>query len=327
MVAISDAHKYRSMVTDKGKEKIAVAMLNGKKVNITSAAVGDGGGEHVEPLASMTELVNEVWRGEIANKQINPESANMMDVKVILPADVGGFTAREAGLFDEDGDLIAICNMPPAEKAVITTGAAGTLTLLIHIVFADVEAVEFKINPNLDAVSTADVERMIREHMATTQMDITIPISGWKEDPDTGGAYALCTDIPAEGITEEMIPMLTILPECQQAATDCGLCTTIRTIEGALRVYAKETPAAEIRGNLALLCSGAAGGGAGGSYTLPTATATRLGGVKIGKNVNVEADGTISVDGDALIENVTATDGDVTEMLNAVFGNKAESGN
>lgn len=39
------------------------------------------------------------------------------------------------------------------------------------------------------------------------------------------------------------------------------------------------------------------GGGGGGSYTLPTATASRLGGVKIGSGVNVSSDGTISVSG------------------------------
>lgn len=39
------------------------------------------------------------------------------------------------------------------------------------------------------------------------------------------------------------------------------------------------------------------GGGGGGSYTLPTATASRLGGVKIGSGVTVTDDGTISVEG------------------------------
>lgn len=39
------------------------------------------------------------------------------------------------------------------------------------------------------------------------------------------------------------------------------------------------------------------GQGGGGEYTLPTATSTRLGGVKIGEGINVSADGTISVNG------------------------------
>ena len=42
---------------------------------------------------------------------------------------------------------------------------------------------------------------------------------------------------------------------------------------------------------------GVLGGGGGGEYHLPTATASRLGGVKIGSGVTVTADGTISVEG------------------------------
>ena len=40
-----------------------------------------------------------------------------------------------------------------------------------------------------------------------------------------------------------------------------------------------------------------AGGGGGGGYVLPTATASRLGGVKIGSGINVASDGTISANG------------------------------
>ena len=42
---------------------------------------------------------------------------------------------------------------------------------------------------------------------------------------------------------------------------------------------------------------GVLGGGGGGEYHLPTATASRLGGVKIGSGVTVSNDGTISVEG------------------------------
>lgn len=38
-------------------------------------------------------------------------------------------------------------------------------------------------------------------------------------------------------------------------------------------------------------------GGGGGSYTLPTATSSRLGGVKIGSGISVAEDGTISASG------------------------------
>lgn len=45
---------------------------------------------------------------------------------------------------------------------------------------------------------------------------------------------------------------------------------------------------------------GSGGGGGGGGYTLPTATANRLGGIKVGSNLSVENDGTLSAIGGAV---------------------------
>lgn len=50
------------------------------------------------------------------------------------------------------------------------------------------------------------------------------------------------------------------------------------------------------------------GGGGGGSYTLPTATANRLGGVKVGSGLTVENDGTLNVSGGTSYELPVATD-------------------
>ncbi len=57
---------------------------------------------------------------------------------------------------------------------------------------------------------------------------------------------------------------------------------------------------------------------------LPIATATRLGGVKIGNNINVTNDGTISADVDKEViqeslEKVATSASDMNEMLNEVF--------
>lgn len=183
----------------------------------------------------------------------------------------------------------------------------------------------------LNAVAR-DVEAIkatIRElpRPSVTQMDLVIPISGWVEDEDTGGTCALHTDIAAENITEEMIPMLTILPEGQQTAIACNLCTTARTIDGALRVYAQQIPSADIRCSLTLFCTGgAAGGGTGTGYILPVASASQLGGVKIGNGLSVENDGTLSIDTQALVDDIGATDSEANEMLDDVFGGPKESG-
>lgn len=162
---LQNDRKYKTIVTDFGKEKVANAVLNGKKVNIVTASVGDGGGFYYVPTPDMITLKNEVWRGDIANKNINPESKNMIDAKIVLDGTVGGFTVREVGLFDDEGDLIAIGNVPDTEKAIIKTGAAATLTIIMHVVFTDIDVIEFKINPYIDTLTTGEIEKEIKNQI------------------------------------------------------------------------------------------------------------------------------------------------------------------
>lgn len=162
-----------------------------------------------------------------------------------------------------------------------------------------------------------------------SQIDVTIPTSGWVADTDTNGKYALCTDIPSESITEALIPTLTILPSGQQAAKECDMCSTVRTIDGALRIYAQKVPAAEIPCSLTLVSIGggaAGGGGAGtGSYILPVASADRLGGVKIGEGFSVASDGTISVDGTAVEEKIIPTPEEIQTALDDAYNKSGEN--
>ncbi len=164
VIVTKDERKYKTLVTDKGEAKIAEAVLNDQKVNITTAVVTDGGGQPFTPTSDMTEIPNEVWRGSIANTSINPASKNMIDVRIFLDGTVGGFTARGIGLLDDAGDLIAVCNIPDTTKAVIVDGIAATLTLVMHIVFTNVDVLEFKIDPSVDVVSPAEMDEAINTH-------------------------------------------------------------------------------------------------------------------------------------------------------------------
>ena len=87
VVVTKQDRKYKTLVTDIGNKKMTNAILNGKKVNVVMAAVGDGGGSYYLPTADMTALVHEVWRGAIASKEINSKSSNMVDVKFVLPGE------------------------------------------------------------------------------------------------------------------------------------------------------------------------------------------------------------------------------------------------
>ncbi len=82
------------------------------------------------------------------------------------------------------------------------------------------------------------------------RLDLTIPAAGWVESE---GAYPWYVDVPHARITEDAAPQLTVLPGSLGIAGDCNLCQTVETLPGALRVWAKAVPAADITASLLLL--------------------------------------------------------------------------
>lgn len=150
---------YGTLVTDIGTSLITEAVMEGEKINITHIAVGDGGGAYYQPTPSMTQLKNENWRSTINSVFVNEESPNMIDVIAVIPSDVGGWTIREMALFDENGNMIAICNTPDTEKVIITSGAAGEVEVTMHIEISNTGAISFVIDPTVIIATKRDIER------------------------------------------------------------------------------------------------------------------------------------------------------------------------
>lgn len=148
--------KYGSIITAIGQASVANAAVLGQKVNITAFAVGDGGGGYYYPQAEMTALKGEVWRGEVYEYKA---TGNQIEISVLIPSAIGGFTMREMGLLDDKGQLIALANMPDTEKIVIEDGAASEmqLTMVIHV--SNAEVVSFQVDPTVILATRKDIEK------------------------------------------------------------------------------------------------------------------------------------------------------------------------
>ena len=131
---------YGTLVTDCGIQLIAAAVMEGKKINITDLAVGDGGGSYYKPNSTMTALKGEKWRGKVNRVEINEKSPNMIDVVAVIPSDVGGWTIREMGVLDETETLIAVCNTPDTEKVIISGKTGRTVIIVLLDNFMDAVA-------------------------------------------------------------------------------------------------------------------------------------------------------------------------------------------
>ena len=148
------AKEYYTVLTDIGAAKMAAAVTTGKKVVITEFAVGDGFGTKYSPSQEQTALKNEVYRGQIDDYSTEK---NKIKVSGIIPAEVGGFTVREAGAFDDDGDLIAITNLAETEKPYPFDGITYQLqiNITITVTTAQFPAIE------VDSISTKKMREMV----------------------------------------------------------------------------------------------------------------------------------------------------------------------
>lgn len=122
-----------AIMTNVGRNKEAAAMANGTALAITEIAWGDG---DRSPGGGETALLNEVGRKAIQGTGQVSGALNTAYFEILLDENEGPFTVKEAGLFDDDGDMIAVARYdPPINKPTLTI----SVLLRIQVVFSDLE--------------------------------------------------------------------------------------------------------------------------------------------------------------------------------------------
>lgn len=113
---------YKLFLTKQGADKVAHAHATSSTLAISHFAVGQG--ESVDFSARLNEqsLVAPCYRGQTAGAY--KLSSNQYEILCVIPPDVGGFTVREFGLFDSDGVLIWVGNIPETYKPEIASLSA-----------------------------------------------------------------------------------------------------------------------------------------------------------------------------------------------------------
>lgn len=154
------AEEFYSLVTDFGSEKQLRCITDGLPFEVTQIALGDGNGKYYEPTTSQTKLVNEVWRG-------NVEKCEWVDNRfycvTTVPADIGGFDVREAGVFDPENNLLVISKFPETTKQAPESGTVKQLTIRIELEMSNKELAELVINPNLNVVTMDVLDNLANE--------------------------------------------------------------------------------------------------------------------------------------------------------------------
>lgn len=149
---------YYTILTKVGQAKIANAIAYGRQLQITQFALGDGNGTGYEPDENQTALKHEVYRANVSNVIVSDENINMLEINMAVPADQGGWVVREMGIYDAEGDLIAISKTPDDPKPGAGSGAAKDVVYRLFIVVANTDAVEIKIDPTVAVATKAEVQ-------------------------------------------------------------------------------------------------------------------------------------------------------------------------
>lgn len=143
--------QFATIHTQAGLQAMSEAEATGTPINLTEMAVGDGNGNPVTPEESQTTLLREVYRAAIG-RVYKPDPSGQPTkyaVELIVPATVGGFVMREVGVFDADGTLFVVGNLPETYKPQASEGSFSDTIVRVELVATNADVVTIQMDPNV----------------------------------------------------------------------------------------------------------------------------------------------------------------------------------
>lgn len=195
------ATKYYAVLTNVGAAKLANATALGAQVEITQMAVGDGNGALPTPNPAQTALVHELRRAPLNTLSIDPNNANQIIAEQVIPEDVGGWWIREIGLFDKDGDMIAVANCAETYKPQLQEGSGRVQVVRMILIVSSTAAVTLKIDPSVVLATRAyvDSQIIIAKSYADDLMNEHL------DDPNPHSQYPLIANALKEMVTAGLV--------------------------------------------------------------------------------------------------------------------------
>ncbi|EPC0953697.1 phage tail protein [Klebsiella pneumoniae] len=151
--------KYSAILTRIGLERMAAAAITGDPVDFAEMAVGDGSGTLPEPDPERSALVNEVYRSPLNRLVIADKGKNIIRAEMVIPPQVGGFTLREAALYDSAGICLAIASLPESYKPLLAEGAGRVQAVNIWIAVSNTDNVQLTADLSVVMATVAEVEK------------------------------------------------------------------------------------------------------------------------------------------------------------------------
>ncbi|WP_267269465.1 phage tail protein [Pseudomonas protegens] len=183
---IDSNSQFFAILTAVGEAKQANATALGTPWTFKEMAVGDANGTDPIPNRAQTKLINEWRRAPVNQVRTDPANPNIIITEQVIPPDVGGRWIREIGLFDADGDLVAVANCAPSFKPLLAQGTGKTQVIRMNFIVANTAQIVLKIDPAVvlatrEYVDNAVIEALAKldfKHSAVVATTANIALSG-----------------------------------------------------------------------------------------------------------------------------------------------------
>ncbi len=252
---------YGFKFTTHGLSVLAACADTGAPLKLTRVLAGNGVVPEGTNLADMHQLVHYVTDATIGDRR-HKDNKLWIDIGYsnVSHPELPLFYLSEFIIYAEHPDTgeetdFLYATLGDYRQPIPPYSAKEQATNFIFPVVIDLSnEVEVTIDAEPSLVTYSELIDLLNDgQLGAASTEITIPTEGWQADTETDGMYAVCVDIPVEGASPSMIPILTVQPKSLGTATACGLGAFVQTISGGLRVYSVGVPAKPITASLALM--------------------------------------------------------------------------
>ena len=208
------SEQFYTILTSVGQAKITSSAALGTKLNFVKFKVGDGSGAYYNPTESQIDVKNKVWEGNISSISVDESNPNWIVIETVIPTLYGGFTIREAGIFDDENNLIAIGKYPETYKPVAAEGSSKDLLIRMILEVSNAENINLKVDPTVILATKKDIQTLESKlQLINTQLSDMV----YQVATGTATALTLTTQTLVNGYAKTFIA----------SANNSGVATTI----------------------------------------------------------------------------------------------------
>lgn len=159
-------NEFYTILTSIGLAKIIKARAEGKALILKSFKLSSA---VIIPKEEIQNLEEVVYESNINSRFIDENNPNHLILECVVGAEYGGFAINSIGLFDDEGDLIAIGSVPFTYKPKLNEGAAKELIFEVVMELANVESLTIELDAT-KALAT-------RDYIDNMKINLLLPIT------------------------------------------------------------------------------------------------------------------------------------------------------